>query len=412
MKKIYYLAALPLAIAAGLTSCIQDEALNTECDIESCTLPDSTILASAVVIDNETVTIRIKPDADISALAPIFTITEGATISPESGSVHDFLNAEKHTIEYTVTSQDGEWSKTYPVRVLQKEVPSEFFFNSNRLDSKDSKYTIFREKDEEGEIVMEWASGNPGFVMCGVADKNAKAEHGDSYKDFIWQYFPTVGVYDATVQIIPNESEGYKYFSDAPKFIRLTTCSTGSFGAMVKMPIAAGNIFQGVFDLSNAIAKPREATKFGEPYRYEPATLSGEYRYKRGEKFTDKSGKVVAGRQDIFSIYALFYESEPGVVDYLDVEIHKADFKPPNLVSIAIVKDPKVTGLEEGDWVKFEIPFERVEGKEIDREKLVKGQYKIGMVLSSSEWGDYFEGAVGSTLDIRNLKYTNVTIEE
>ena len=172
MKKIYYLAALPLALAAGFTSCIQDEALNTECDILTCELPDS-ILASAVVINNETVTIRIKPDADISALAPIFTVTEGATISPESGTIHDFLNAKKHTIEYTVTSQDGEWSKTYPVRVLQKEVPSEYFFNSNRLDSKDSKYTIFREKDEEGEIVMEWASGNPGYVMCGVANVNS-----------------------------------------------------------------------------------------------------------------------------------------------------------------------------------------------------------------------------------------------
>ena len=68
------------------------------------------------------------------------------------------------------------------------------------------------------------------------------------------------------------------------------------------MPIAAGNIFQGFFQTTIATQRPREATKFGEPYRYEPVSFSGSYRYTAGEIFTDENGNTVLGKKDIFSI--------------------------------------------------------------------------------------------------------------
>ncbi len=40
----------------------------------------------------------------------------------------------------------------------------------------------------------------------------------------------------------------------------------------------------------------------------------------------------------------------------------------------------------------------------IDEAQLAIGKYKIGIVIASSAEGDYFRGAVGSTLDVRNLK--------
>ena len=154
-------------------ACIQDEALNTEADILTCSLPEE-YLSAAPRIDNNTVTLNIQPDIDISALAPVFTLTEGATISPASGTAIDFLNAKDHAATYTVTSQDGQWSKDYTVRVVQQETPSTYYFNTLQLDKDNNKYAIFNEYDESGNFLMAWASGNPGYVLCGVADVKAR----------------------------------------------------------------------------------------------------------------------------------------------------------------------------------------------------------------------------------------------
>lgn len=417
MGNFFKICAVCVTPAVVVSSCIQDEALNTECDILTCTVPES-ILESAVVIDNYTVTLRIKPSGDISKLAPEFTVTEGATITPASGTPQDFLNAENHTVYYTVTSQDGEWSKKYPVRVIQKEIPSVYKFNGTRLnlgeDNKGDKYSILVERDENGEEVMTWASGNPGYAFCGVAVINAKKDYGYpddplTYMQHIWKYFPTRAVYAEDVVQKMNPEDGYTYFYNPdgtyakPEFIRLTTCSTGSFGAIVGMPIAAGNLFQGFFDLGLAIGNACGATKFGEPYHYVPVKLQGRYRYKAGPVFKNKAGQVL-DRKDIFSIYALFFESEPGKVDYIDGYIHKKNFQHDNLVSVALMKDAR----ESDEWVTFEIPFEAaVNGSQLDREKLGQGLYKIGIVISSSVDGDTFQGAVGSTLDIADLRIIN-----
>lgn len=66
-------------------SCIREEAPNAEADILSCTV-DGDILKTEPEIDNESVTLTVKSDADITNLAPVFTLTPGATIKPASGT--------------------------------------------------------------------------------------------------------------------------------------------------------------------------------------------------------------------------------------------------------------------------------------------------------------------------------------
>lgn len=403
-----FAAAVTLSLP---TSCIQDEAANTECDILTCTLPTE-ILVSTPQPTNTEVIIHIRSEIDISKLAPEFTLTPGATINPASGSTQDFLNAEDHTVIYTVTSQDGQWKKDYRVIVSQTETPSDYFFNKTELDASTGKYPIFREmRSNDGELLMTWASGNPGFVMCGMADRDAREAYGDSYKDHIWEFFPTRAVYPEGTTLREDNNllcfmSGGEYA--APDYIQLATRSTGSFGKMVGMPIAAGNIFQGYFDLANAITSPRSATKFGTPYRYRPMTLSGEYRYKAGDTFTDEQGNVVAGRKDIFSVYAIFFESDANT-EYIDSNIHYNDFKHANMVALANLTDARETD----EWTQFSVPFDySAYDREIDPDKLAQSKYRIGIVIASSAEGDYFRGAVGSTLDIRNLKITNQKAEE
>ena len=173
------------------------------------------------------------------------------------------------------------------------------------------------------------------------------------------------------------------------------------------MPIAAGNIFQGEFDLGSAVSQPREATRFGEPYNYKPVKLSGEYRFKAGDVFTDGKGNVVVGRKDIFSIYAIFFESDDDV-KFIDSNVHYNDFMHPNMVALANLTDAHETGLGDDDWVKFEIEFDYDKYKKVvNADLLAKGVYRLGIVIASSAEGDYFRGAVGSTLDVRNIKVTN-----
>lgn len=405
-----YKTVVVAATVLAATSCIQNEALNTECDIITCSFP-SEIVVSDPTITNNRVTVNVVPDVDISKLAPTFTLTEGATISPASGSVQNFLNADDHTVNYTVTSQDGEWHKTYRVQVVQQLKPSEYLFNKVELDPT-KKYSIFNEYDENGNFLMAWSSGNPGYVMCGEANKAARAAYGkDNYKDHIWEFFPTLAVFpEGTTMKTDNDNvtsfvNGGKYAQ--PEYIRLVTRSTGGFGAHVKMPIAAGNIFQGEFDLGSAVSQPREATRFGEPYNYKPVKLSGEYRFKAGDVFTDGKGNVVVGRKDIFSIYAIFFESDDDV-KFIDSNVHYNDFMHPNMVALANLTDAHETGLGDDDWVKFEIEFDYDKYKKaVNADLLAKGVYRLGIVIASSAEGDYFRGAVGSTLDVRNIKVTN-----
>lgn len=72
------------------------------------------------------------------------------------------------------------------------------------------------------------------------------------------------------------------------KGLKLTTCDTGSFGAMVKMYIAAGNLFIGSFDLANALKDPLRATKFGIQYYKRPVSLKGYFKFKAGDVYTDE----------------------------------------------------------------------------------------------------------------------------
>ena len=51
------------------------------------------------------------------------------------------------------------------------------------------------------------------------------------------------------------------------------------------MPIAAGNLFIGSFDMLNASTNPLSATRFGTPFYNKPLRLTGYYKYKAGEQF-------------------------------------------------------------------------------------------------------------------------------
>lgn len=166
-------------------------------------------------------------------------------------------------------------------------------------------------------------------------------------------------------------------------------------------PLAAGNLFLGEFSMEEALSKPLEATHFGIPFSSEPTSLSGFYKYIPGEEYCrmDANGKLVpvAGETDKFNIYAVFFEVTPDM-EWLDGTNVLADDND-NIIATAVIPsaDP-ATG-----WTRFDLPFIYREGKTVDPDKLAAGNYSLTIVMSSSRDGDYFSGAIGSTLYVDEL---------
>ncbi|WP_455673706.1 PCMD domain-containing protein [Phocaeicola sp.] len=349
---------LLICTATGLllcTSCIEDEAPNAEADILTCNVPVE-ILKREPIIQNNSITLMVKPSTDLTSQSPEFTLTAGAKIDPPSGTVRNFSAPQK----YIVTSESGVWKKTYTVTFVCDEIPTFYEFEDTLVTAQsEGKYFVFAENNN-GK--MEWSSGNPGFRLTGVA-KNA---------------------YDYPTMQDANGVIG--------KCVKLVTRETGFFGNMVGMPIAAGNLFMGNFDVTSALTDALKSTQFGYPFYHKPTKLTGYYKFAAGEKFMSK-GQEVAGKKDIFNIYAMFYEADEEVRT-LDGYFKADGYTHPNLVALAIIDNPQ----EASSWVRFEIPFKYNYGKAIDENKLLTGGYNVAIVFSSSADGDVFEGAPGSTL--------------
>ena len=181
------LMLLSVAMTASLSSCIKEEALNSEADITGVTLGDGSSLIREPEITNNEVTLYANT-AD-SILAPEFTLTEGATIEPASGTKRKFFtrvaNPQKTDKddrlpdsidmpvpqEYTVTSQDGAWKKKYTVRVASIATLADYHFDDMRYNmfdtdddgTDDPTFHIFYE--EIGGQHVDWGSGNPGAMI-------------------------------------------------------------------------------------------------------------------------------------------------------------------------------------------------------------------------------------------------------
>ena len=341
-----------------MASCIKDEASNAEADITGISFEED-VLASARFNLNPSyndnlqaypILVKVKEGTPLNKLSPLFELTPGATISPKSGSEHDFSDGKR--VKYTVTSENKAWQRVYSIGVREQsvsDIPNEFHFEDIRLiNGINPKYKYQEFYEEQDGLELTWASGNEGFNWA--ASSSATENYPTSQHD--------------------NGKNG--------KCAKLETRLTGSLGAMVGMPIAAGNLFIGEFDMTNALTSPLKATHFGTPFCYKPSRLKGWYKYKAGERFYENGGYT--DRKDVMNIYAIFYEgesyNEAGEVTevILDGNLPNQNYEHPSMVALALISNPHETD----DWEAFDIPFDYQRyGKEIDETKLAKGKYKL-----------------------------------
>lgn len=367
-----------VALAGLLASCIREEALNTEADIESVSLQGGVMNRPATfgdaIMEGDgsrvyPILLYVKKGTDVTRLAPQLTLTEGATVVPQSGTVLDFTRPQ----DYIVTSQDGQWQRHYRISVNASGISNtQYSFENIRLGG-GGKYHVFYETDQMGVETFAWASANPGFALTDVTETNPLN-------------FPTF-----------QSDNGYQ-----GKCLTLVTRRGGSLAESVNMPIASGNLFLGEFDVLNALVNALTSTKFGMLFEYVPTQLSGYYKYTPGETFYElditapNKMSPVPDRTDQCNIYAVFYESTDArpILDATDILSEDNE----QVISTAVIDPDDARATNE--WTYFEVPFTFREGKSVDPAKLAAGRYCVAIVFASSIRGDYFEGAPGSTLNI------------
>lgn len=370
--KKYILTFFFLATSSLLfSSCIKEEPLNDECDIlsawveggeyESFFYQSSQMRIENVPSNNNVIVFTVRSVDSLPPLPVYFTLSPGATITPANGSLQDFSQGP---VTYTVTSEDGAWTRTYVVDFQDSDPSLCYYFSFEHVDIEEAgngcSYHVFYEMGDNGERYNYWASGNAGV--------------GILHLDWTPEQFPTYST--------PDGLNG--------RAVCLNTQLTGELGTVMGKPIAAGNLFLGRFNVNAVLTDALAATEFGIPTDRQPVSVSGWYKYRPGEVFTNGNMEVVPGKVDESHIYAVFFrnqdaEGNPVVLDGSNV-----------LSSEYIVSKAQLIGLPATDeWTHFEMTFE---GGTADPAILAARGYSFTLVFSSSKDGDAFEGAVGSML--------------
>ena len=397
------LAAIPLFFG----SCIQDEPENIECDIESISLhlenprsffrniKDTTLMVGEDRASNE-LAFLIKSFAHIQSAPTTLHITPGATVymETESGEFVPFLNgtsidfSDEQAHRFRVVSEDKAWSRIYSVSVKHRPEASAYLseeFDNYALDSK-GKYYIWDAPsifiDETGNST--WKNGNPGYAM--------------SKSSALPMDYPSTPVADGG--------------PDGSPCVKLETCDTGPFGKMANMRLASGSMFNGIFDVGNAIKDPLGATQFGSPFTFKPEILRIWLRYEPGSVYQDRDGKAIDGVIDEPDVYVVLFRNEdaegnkvqPDGNDMLTNPYiigkgrlpHNFDANGNDLIS-----GNPIHGIT-SEWQEFTIPIEYT--TEPDPDILEDEGYSVIISIASSWQGGYFKGAIGSKLYVDKLQ--------
>lgn len=325
----------------------------TGADILTFTFDNTDVVTEQPVInDDNTITFKVVEGADITALVPTITVSEGATVTPATGVAQDFSGGP---VTYTVVSEDYGKTKTYKVSVSGTQNILKYSFEDWTVGDKND--TLLPEE--------LWASSAAGAgILGGSLLKQEANEDGTFAAKLITFEYP-----DKPNSLIPK--------------------------------ITAGSIFIGEFDMMPALMGDRlSCTKFGLPtstvgLNGKPVRLKGVYKYQAGETYLDASdyNNVIATEDvDKGSIVAVLYKAKDAEGKEVTLTGHDVNTSE-NIVGYASTITENTS-----EYVSFDIEFEYKNDYD------PAGEYKFAIVCSSSKDGDSFKGAGNSTLIVDELE--------
>lgn len=353
-----------------LSSCIKDEGVYREADIESFTLSSNIMLTSTIVNqkDNNRVIITVDDTTGMknAKITPDIKLSPGAKIEPASGVE---VQLQNYQTSYIVTAEDGN-KKSYTI-ILEKDRPLKYNFENWYQVSNTAGTRIYDMLSDE-----LWCNANKGVATV--------------YRDNT--PFPTRRTTDSH-----NGEYGI--------LLETVFGNRNTILHMLDIPLYAGSAFRGVFETN--ISNPVTSAKFGQIHSKstgKPIRFTGWYKYKSGEYYqtctvndTPKYNIVdtVPGKKDELDIYAVMFKVPQGN-EGKNVYLTANDVLTSNrLVATAIISDRT----EKNDWTRFDIPFIYTEAIDYSR-----FDYKLAIVLSSSKRGAFYEGAIGSLLVVDEIE--------
>lgn len=351
--KIRRLALSLLLPSLFFSSCIKDEPLYSEIDIDGFDLKNPIQIEALPFRDTElNVIVSDTSGTRFKRFAPVLRLSPGATVVPASGDSVDF---EDYQARYTVTSEDKKYSREYFVNLVQ---------------------------------VVPLKTGLEDWIMSGALWKYPAPA------DNLWSS-ANLGIAIATsgrMEEYPTRSTEDSYSGDHAAI--LETKKGGRYWGQ-NVPIFSGSLFRGKFDL--VYGDFIKSALFGQihpEYMGRPERFTGYYKYTPGPVFTDEDENI----KDIIdecSIYAVLYRIEKGDTkkeSYLTAyDILTSD----RIAAKAVWQD----GSAKENFTRFDVPFTY-----ITEPDYTKYDYRLAVIFASSKEGDFYRGAVGSKLIVDEVE--------
>ncbi len=277
------------------------------------------------------------------SLNPIVTVSPGASVSPSSGSAVVFDDPEDF-VKYTITAQDDLGSEEYIFTIRDNQIPNADFENWFEEIGMNAKPFLQPGKHAESTV---WATTNMGTS--------------------IYSIYGTTPLQDGN-----------------NKMAKIETVET------LAIPLVAGAMYVGKFDLDAAIADPGNpgaAAKLGIPFFAKPTAIQFKYSFESGDQLIQAvlkdPGNLFGGFDisnlegtDKFGIRAILEKRKGDVVTIIAQAEYESDQETDTMTELKL----EFQYLSDDDPTHFHISF------------------------SASVDGGTFKGANGSSLTIDELK--------
>lgn len=337
-----------------LTGSESSEALITSFTFDASNSANAAVFGTTIDQDNRTVSVSMNPDTagawDLTALVPTIEVSQGATVTPASGSAIDLSNGK--SVTFTVVAENGT-ENTYTVSASG----SIYFYDFETWEAGTMYDDILNPAG--------WATCNDAVALI----KNFGSSGGITYE----------GEYPVRPTDEGVEGKGA---------IIESVYTTGGSILGQKIPaVTSGTIFLGNFNAFAALTNPMATTEFGILFEDKPLTVTGWLKYTPGEDFYNENGEII-DKQDLGTVNAVLYEVSSEDETLNGSDIYTSD-------KICATGSFETAGA--ADFTEFSFDLNYV--KDYDPAKT----YKLAVIFAASKEGNQYRAASGSIMVVDNV---------
>ena len=340
-----------------LTGNESSEALITSFTFDASNSANAAVFGTTIDQDNRTVSVSMNPDTagawDLTALVPTIEVSQGATVTPASGSAIDLSNGK--SVTFTVVAENGT-ENTYTVSASG----SIYFYDFETWTSEGAMYP------EEITNPVGWATCNDAVGL--IKNMGPMLGHPE---------------YNGEYPVRPTENG----MTGKGAIIESVYTVKGNLMGQTIPAVTSGTIFLGTFNALAAMTDPMATTEFGILFEDKPLAVTGWLKYTPGEDFYDENGNII-DKQDLGTVNAVLYE-----VSSEDETLNGSNI----YTSEKICATGSFETAGAADFTQFSFDLEYT--KEYDPSKT----YKLAVIFAASKEGNAYRAASGSIMIVDNV---------